>query len=147
MKRRAAREIAVQMLYQIDMNNETAANVIDNVWDSIHDEEENVQHDKNAYDFISQIVYGTTKYKEQVDEMLKGFLKGWKMERLSKVDLQVLRLAVYEICVANTPEKAMINEAVELAKHFGDEDSGKFVNGVLGKVVENKSLWITKEEK
>ena len=68
--------------------------------------------------------------------MLQQFLTGWQIDRLSRVDRQVLRLACYEMVFRDdVPPKATINEAIELAKHFGTEESGKFVNGVLGKLL------------
>jgi N utilization substance protein B len=72
----------------------------------------------------------------EIDDMLSQFLQGYQVERLSRVDREVLRVAVYEMIYSNdVPPKVAVNEAIEVAKHFGTEESGKFVNGVLGKMV------------
>jgi N utilization substance protein B len=85
--------------------------------------------------FVNSLVEGAVRHKTEIDSLLERYLKGWKVERLSKVDLQILRLAVYEMVFRDeVPPKVVINEAIELAKWFGTEDSGKFVNGVLGKM-------------
>jgi N utilization substance protein B len=71
-----------------------------------------------------------------IDKLLQAYLTGWRIERLSKVDQQILRLAVYEMVYRDdVPARVAINEAIELAKRFGGEESGKFVNGVLGKMI------------
>jgi N utilization substance protein B len=82
------------------------------------------------------MVAGTRKFSVQFDRIFSDYLKKWRLERLSKVDTQILRLALYELLFAeDVPQAAVMNEAVELAKRFGTEESGKFVNGVLGKVL------------
>ena len=74
--------------------------------------------------------------RRAIDEVISGYLKGWRMERLSRVDRQILRLAIYEMtCRDDVPPKAVINEAIEIAKRFGTEESGRFVNGVLGRMI------------
>lgn len=77
------------------------------------------------------------EFQEAIDELLAHYLKGWQVSRLSRVDRQILRLAVYELTQAeDVPGKVAVNEAIELSKHFGTEDSGKFVNGVLGRMIQ-----------
>jgi transcription antitermination protein NusB len=77
------------------------------------------------------------EHKVAIDDMLEHYLKGWQMSRLSRVDRQILRLATFEMVFADdVPAKVAVNEAIDLAKHFGTEDSGKFVNGVLGKMIQ-----------
>ena len=77
---------------------------------------------------------------EEIDEMLNEHVTGWKTSRMNKVDLSILRLAVYELkWDEDVPDKVAINEAVELAKRFGGESSSSFVNGVLGKLVRQES--------
>src|SRR5690242_14989598 len=94
-----------------------------------------VQGEKIAPQYIQELVEGTESHKTIIDELLTDYLKGWKMDRLSKVDREVLRLAAYEMIYRDdVPAKVVVNEAIELAKHFGTEESGKFVNGVLGKM-------------
>lgn len=92
--------------------------------------------DKISPQYVQELVEGAEDNKETIDELLAEYLKGWKIDRLSKVDREVLRLAAYEMIYRNdVPPKVVVNEAIELAKHFGTEESGKFVNGVLGKMI------------
>lgn len=140
MKRRLAREIAVQSLYQIEMNEVTAEAAVDMLMEEAlqHDNELGAQPAEaakvNAY--TRELVLGVVERKLAIDEMLQQHLTGWQVDRLSRVDRQVLRLACYEMVFRDdVPPKAAINEAIELSKHFGTEESGKFVNGVLGKLI------------
>ena len=143
MNRRQAREIAVQTLYRIAMNEEdNDHHIIHSVIEQIRSEEEATESDggdeKNVA-FAAQLVQKTLANINRIDELLNHYLSGWKLDRLSKVDLQILRLAVCEILISeDVPPKAAVNEAIELAKHFGTEESGKFVNGVLGKLLREK---------
>ncbi|WP_248925308.1 transcription antitermination factor NusB [Paenibacillus hamazuiensis] len=139
MKRRVAREIALQVLYQMEMNQVSAAEAIRiAIEEAENDNEANldVGDDKISPQYIKELVDGTQKHLPTIDELLLEYLKGWQMDRLSRVDRQVLRLAVYEMIYReDVPPKVVVNEAIELAKHFGTEESGKFVNGVLGRMI------------
>lgn len=139
MKRRLAREITVQSLYQMEMNEVSAEKAVDMVLEEAnHENEANMEitDEHNLKQFVIELVEETFKIKEYIDHMLAQYLKGYQMDRLSRVDRQVLRLAVYEMVFRDdVPPKVVINEAIELSKHFGMEDSGKFVNGVLGKMI------------
>ncbi|OGX60759.1 MAG: transcription antitermination factor NusB [Paenibacillus sp. RIFOXYA1_FULL_44_5] len=138
MKRRNAREIALQSLYQMEMNEVTRDEAIQtSIEELMEDNEGNLQVGKGEFStaYIHELVQGVHENQAEIDERLLQFLKGWKMDRLSRVDKQILRLAVYEMLYRDdVPPKVVINEAIELAKHFGSEESGKFVNGVLGKM-------------
>lgn len=140
MKRRLAREIAVSGLYQMEMNEVTAAEAVDMIMDELRQENEIGADPKeigSTDEFARELVYGVLERKQAIDGMLQQFLTGWQVDRLSRVDRQVLRLACYEIVFrSDVPPKAAINEAIELAKHFGTDESGKFVNGVLGKLLQ-----------
>ncbi|CAM3121291.1 transcription antitermination factor NusB [Paenibacillus lupini] len=138
MKRRLAREIAVSSLYQMEMNDVTAMEAVDMLMEEARTENEIeaefVESDQTD-SYVRELVSGVADNKAAIDEMLQQYLTGWQVDRLSRVDRQVLRLACFEIVYNNdVPPKAAINEAIELAKHFGTEESGKFVNGVLGKL-------------
>ncbi|HEY0828196.1 MAG TPA: transcription antitermination factor NusB [Bacilli bacterium] len=139
MKRRLAREMAVQSLYQMEMNEVSAETAVDTVLEEAnHENESNMEitDEHNLKQFVIGLVEETYKVKEYIDYMLAQYLKGYQMDRLSRVDRQVLRLAAYEMVFRDdVPPKVVINEAIELSKHFGMEDSGKFVNGVLGKMI------------
>src|ERR1700730_18190394 len=139
MKRRVAREIALQSLYQIEMNHVSPMEAITSVIDEAENDNESeleVADEKLSPDYIFELVEGTFTNKKEIDIMLEEYLKGWQMDRLSRIDREVLRLAVYEMVYRDdVPPKVVVNEAIELSKHFGTEESGKFVNGVLGKMI------------
>ena len=139
MKRRLGRELAVQCLYQIEMNEVSIGEALDMVFQEAKEDNEAeviVQDEPMLRAYTEEIVTGTKARSDAIDEVLSGYLKGWKMDRLSRVDRQILRLAVYEMIIRDDiPPKAALNEAIELAKHFGVEESGKFVNGVLGQLI------------
>ncbi|EGL16715.1 MULTISPECIES: transcription antitermination factor NusB [unclassified Paenibacillus] len=140
MRRRVAREIALQSLYQIDMNGVSAAEAVNvAVHEAENDNEAQVDHkEKIMPEYIRELVDGTLSNRERIDQLLAGYLKGWKMDRLSRVDREVLRLAAFEMLFQeDVPPKVVVNEAIDLAKHFGTDDSGKFVNGVLGKMIKD----------
>ncbi|MFS0837779.1 transcription antitermination factor NusB [Paenibacillus sp. 1P03SA] len=140
MRRRVAREIALQSLYQIDMNGVSAAEAVNvAVHEAENDNEAQVDHkEKIMPEYIRELVDGTLSNRDRIDELLAGYLKGWKMDRLSRVDREVLRLAAFEMLFQeDVPPKVVVNEAIDLAKHFGTDDSGKFVNGVLGKMIKD----------
>ncbi|HJF33051.1 MAG TPA: transcription antitermination factor NusB [Sporosarcina psychrophila] len=125
MKRREAREKAVQTLFQLD-NTELSI-----------DEAINYIIDEPANRFYEQLVRGTVQNKEAIDEVLAGKLENWSLDRLPKIERTVLRIAVYELLFnEEVPHRVVLNEAIELCKTFGDEKSGRFVNGVLSKFEE-----------
>jgi len=91
---------------------------------------------KNAIEYIKDAVLGIEKNKEKIIEKIQKNLKAdWKIERISKIDLAILKLAVYEIKYKDIPFKVVINEAVELAKKYGEDASKNFVNGILASIV------------
>lgn len=143
MKRRLAREIAVQSLYHMEMNEVEAEEAVTMLLAEAAGENEGEVEvtdltGAKAKDFILELVNGTWSRKEAIDGLLSDYLKGWQISRLSKVDRQVLRQAVYEMIFRDdVPGKVAVNEAIELAKHFGTTESGKFVNGVLGKMIQD----------
>jgi N utilization substance protein B len=130
MKRRAAREKALQSLYQTEFNNVTTEDAIRHV---LEDEETVEMADIN---YIKGMVYGTLDHIPEIDSLLQEYLKGWKMDRLARVDRQILRLGAYEMVFCDDiPPKVAVNEAIELAKAFSAPETAKFVNGVLGQIV------------
>ncbi|GFZ99027.1 N utilization substance protein B [Paenibacillus marchantiophytorum] len=139
MKRRVAREIAVQSLYQIQMNEATPQEAVQvAIHEAENDNETGLDFKGEKIDpvYIVELVEGTYSHKVSIDELLEEYLKGWAMDRLSRVDREVLRLAVYEMLYRDdVPPKVVVNEAIDLSKHYGTDESGKFVNGVLGKMI------------
>ncbi len=139
MKRRHAREIAVQSLYHMEMNELAPELAIETALADVEEtfgDQEDIRPDIALRQYIETIVTGTWDKKAPIDVLLSDYLKGWKVDRLSRVDKQILRLAAYEMLYASdVPPKVVVNEAIELSKHYGTEESGKFVNGVLGKMI------------
>ncbi|MNS24466.1 hypothetical protein D3C72_563140 [compost metagenome] len=140
MKRRLAREIAVQSLYQMEMNDVEANEAVTMLLSEAGGENESEVElsDMGTPEFVLELVNGVWEKKSEIDVLLGDYLKGWQISRLSRVDRQVLRLAAYEMIYRDdAPAKVVVNEAIELAKHFGTTESGKFVNGVLGKMIQD----------
>ena len=101
---------------------------------NLEDETKEITQEDKGY--INDIVQGVMAKKEELDEKIRKYLKGWTMDRISKTDLAILRLAIYEITYRDDiPYKVSVNEAVELAKTFSDSTSSSFINGVLAGVV------------
>lgn len=131
MKRRTAREKAVQCLFQIDVAKT-------NVSDAYAFVLENTSED-TAY--LRHLVEKTLSHQEAIDEEIKKYLRGWQLERIANVDRAVLRLAFFELMFEKeTPPKVVLNEAIELAKLFSDEQSSKFINGVLSAYLQSGQL-------
>jgi len=147
MKRRLAREIAVQSLYLIEMNGVSGLEAVDTVMEEARQDNEigaDVAELGSIDAFTRELVQGVQNNLQTIDQRLVVYLTGWQVDRLSRVDRQILRLAAYEMMYRqDVPPKVVINEAIELAKHFGRDENGKFVNGVLGRMMkereENKS--------
>jgi len=140
MKRREAREKILQLLFQIDINKEDQPmSAIRLMFD-----EDTVSSED--FSFIENRVSGTFQHLQEIDQNIMNYLKGWTITRLANVDRAVLRLATYELMYINdTSVNVILNEAVELAKNFGTNDSPKFINGVLGSLA--KDLRVAKENK
>ena len=142
--RRAGRIIALQSLYQIDIAQKTWEEIeefIDNYPLLKIDPEEKKENflDKSK-EFSKELVQGVLEKLKDVDQIIPNYLKNWKYERILSIDRNILRMGVYELVFrADIPYKVTINEAIELAKRFGDEKSGSFVNGVLDNIVKNES--------
>lgn len=131
MNRTAIREQTFKILYSLEIQKQ------ENLEEAIElYMESNEITDENAKKYITDVVFGIEKNKENVISKIEKNLKSdWKIERISKIDLAILKLAIYEIKYTDTPFKVVINEAVELAKKYGEETSKNFVNGVLASVV------------
>ncbi len=124
-ERRQGREFALQMLYQIDMGGGKEKETFSTFW-------EGKKAGPEARAFAQELVSGTLDHLESIDSVLRQGLEHWRLPRIAAVDRSVLRLAVYEFLNhPQTPPVVVIDEAIELAKRFGGDESGLFVNGVL----------------
>lgn len=133
MNRSQARELAFKLLYQIEIqkevNNETISLFFEN----------NDIKSKEAMEYIEDVVYGIEKESKSImQEIEKNLKQDWEIDRISKINLALLKLAIYEIKYKNLPFKVVINEVVELAKKYGEETSKVFINGVLASVVKGE---------
>lgn len=129
MNRRTAREKTLQVLYQYDIGNTDVTQA-----------KEFVLQGKNPDSFFERLVHGTIEHLHEIDEIIKANLEKWSFDRIGYVDRAIIRLAVYEWKYEkDIPISVTINEAVELAKKYGTEDSGRFVNGVLSKIMEEEN--------
>ena len=132
MNRSEARELAFEFLYQIEIQRELNEEQIELFI------ENNEITDANAIEYIKDIVKGIEKEKKEIEKIISSNLKAdWKIERISKINLSLLKLGIYEIKYKGLPYKVVINEVVELAKKYGEESSHSFINGILASVVKN----------
>ncbi|EAE7000384.1 transcription antitermination factor NusB [Listeria monocytogenes] len=123
MKRREAREKALQALFQIELNEMSLGQAIKNIMEDEQD------------DYMEKLVEGVMANKAEIDAIIEPNLDNWRMDRLSKVDLSLLRLSVYEIkYLDDVPNRVSLNESIEIAKIYSDEKSSKFINGVLANI-------------
>lgn len=127
-KRTKARECALQVLYQIDITKDSADNLLAMFW-----EDKDIEIE--VRDFATALVKGAVENMQKIDEAITKYASNWKLKRMAVIDRNVLRLATYELLYCEEiPPKVSINEAVDLAKKYGDLDSGKFVNGILDRI-------------
>ena len=131
MNRTTMRELAFKLLYSIEIQKDEDNQELMQTF-----LESNKIENKTAIDYIEDVILGVKKNQSTIEEMIKENLKvEWKIERVSKIDLSILKLAIYEIKYKKLPYKVVINEAVELAKKYGEDTSSKFVNGILASIV------------
>ena len=130
--RRSARIIALQALYQIDISNRPVEEVLSFDW-------LDKQYDEDTINFAKELIKGTIEHLDFIDSRIKNQLEHWDLERLSYIDRSILRFSTFSIYFQDdVPDTVIINEAVELAKVFGTDDSYRFVNGVLDGIRKEK---------
>jgi transcription antitermination factor NusB len=128
-RRRKAREVALQFLYQLDLQGEADP--------TPHAAEFWARHplDDDVRGFAEDIVRGAKTMQPKIDEIIARLTEHWDLDRMAVVDRNILRLAVYELgWREDTPPKVVINEAIEIAKKFGTRESSRFINGILDRV-------------
>lgn len=132
--------VAMQTLYEWDFRENSDLHNIQN---------RNIEEYSQEVDiaFVNNLVSGVVNNLDKIDQQIEKSAPDWPIEQISLIDKSILRLAIYELLFSkNVPLKVAINEAVELAKQFGSENSSKFINGVLGSVFETNNLGNIKEE-
>ena len=129
MGRRASRDITMKLLYQLEVQKEDRQEQIDLVL-----EQEGLS--SNDKEYIKDVLEGVNNNKDEIDDRIRVALKGWTLDRISKIELSILRLALYEMKYRDDiPAKVSFNEAIELTKRYVGEDKTAFVNGLLGRYI------------
>lgn len=133
MNRTTIREQTFKLIYSLEIQKQ------ENLEEAIElYEESNQITEQKAKTYITDAIFGIQKNKDEIIHQIEKNLKSdWKLERISKIDLAILKLAIYELKYTDIPFKVVINEAVELAKKYGEDSSKNFVNGILASVVKN----------
>jgi transcription antitermination factor NusB len=131
-RRTRARELALKILYQIDVTGENSQKAISDFLER-HAPEGSIKN------FAQQLVTGTIENSSRIDETITRCADNWEIKRMAVVDRNILRFATYELLfIDDISPKVSINEAVDIAKKYGDVDSGKFVNGILDKIAKSE---------
>ncbi len=129
-RRSRAREVALQVLYEDDMNPGHSVVASDEFL------RRRLNNDRDLVEFASALVAGVRKNRHELDELLGQRAKNWSLQRMATTDRNVLRLGTFEILFTDTPGRVAINEAVDLARRFGAEQSAQFVNGILDRFLQ-----------
>lgn len=134
--RRISREIALQVLYQMEFD--TALTPIQ----GLRQYEDHFKNDQLSMDYSEQLINGVKKNQQEIDNIIQEFSINWKISRMSHVDRNILRIGVFEMTHLgdDVPKNVSINEAVEIAKKFGSEESSQFINGILDQISKNSAL-------
>lgn len=150
-KRRRAREMAMQMLYQHELGECPLAKIFSNFDLEGYLEEtevslapaksdaERMKLAEKSFGYARRLVEGTVENRTAIDSLIRQHAENWRLERMPTIDRNILRLAIYEMLhEANVPEVVILDEAIELAKKFGSENSGRFINGLLDGVLQSR---------
>jgi len=130
--RRKSRQRALQILYLWDVRRQPVEEAIGAYFDTLYSEESRTRPQRDA--FLDQLVKGSVEHVEELDRRISQHAEHWRIERMPTVDRNILRLAVFEMTYSDTPAPVVIDEALELARRYSNEESVQFVNGVLDAV-------------
>ena len=128
-QRRKSREIAMQALYAEGCQREKVMETLDKIAENDH-----LQQDSSIFSFAKRLSMGVVDNLDQIDRIIITKSKNWEFSRISPIDKALLRLGIYELLFTEVPRAVVINEALEIAKVFSSESSGKFINGILNQV-------------
>jgi transcription antitermination protein NusB len=131
--RRRAREIVLQLLYEIDLNPDQDRTVADQFL------VRRLANNRPLVQFARELLTESTRRKRDIDKALSAKAANWSLRRMAAIDRNILRLGAYELLYTDTPGRVIINEAIELAKRYGDRQSSIFVNGILDRILHEKS--------
>ena len=130
--RRRAREIVLQLLYEDDLNPEQDRQVADTFL------VKRLAGNRPLVQFARKLLSEVLLNRREIDKALSARASNWSIRRMAAIDRNILRMAAYEILLGDTPGRVAINEAIELAKRYGDRQSGQFVNGILDRILHEK---------
>ncbi len=144
-KRTRARELALQILYQYDIRKDDIDMLINDYLNKDFISERKLND--SIKDFTVTLIKGTIANSERIDSIVSAYAENWRLERMAVIDRNIMRMATYELLyIEEIPPKVSINEAVDLAKKYGDVDSGKFVNGILDKISKKEKKEVERKE-
>jgi len=127
-RRRKSREAALQVLYQLNITKQDATTAFTQFW-------EHFLSDGAADDFAKRLVHGVLEHSQELDRLIEQYSQHWRLDRIAMIDRNILRVALFELLYCEEiPPKVTINEAIDLGKRFGSEDSGSFINGILDRI-------------
>jgi len=127
-KRRESRELALQALYQSEITKEDTVHILPRLVEAF-------SPDEGKDEFAERIVEGVQEHSRQIDRLIEQYSENWRLDRMPIIDRSILRMAIYELLYCeDIPPKVTLNEAIDLGKRFGAEDSGSFINGILDRI-------------
>ncbi|MCX8022377.1 MAG: transcription antitermination factor NusB [Syntrophorhabdaceae bacterium] len=131
MRRRKARELALRILYQMETNKENPKTALERYCKIFPYNDEVVR-------YAQSLIIGVTEHRGTIDGYIERASENWRLERISMVDRNVLRIAIFEMLFSNdVPQKVAIDEAIEIGKKYGNEESGDYINGILDRVLKD----------
>ncbi len=126
--RRKSRELALQALYQLDVTKQDPSKVLAQF-------QKHFSPDEEKDEFLEELVFGVLGHLQETDRLIERFSENWRLDRMSIIDRNILRMAIFELLYCKgLPPKVALNEAIELGKEYGSEESGSFINGILDRV-------------
>ena len=141
MGRKVARESTMQLLYQMDLKNDYSKDVIDIFF-------ENNEFEPDEIKYINKVTKGVSENIENIDSFVEKYSEGWAIKRIAKIDLAILRIAIFEMLyIEGMPPQVSINEAVDIAKKYGTDQSSNYINGLLGTFLKKQSDESDKDNK
>ncbi len=138
MNRSETRKVAFELIYSLEIQKISRDEYEEQI--NLFLENNGIEENK-VKEYVQDVIYGIEDHKEEIlDQINKELSEKWEISRLSKINVAILKLAIYEILYKKIPYKVVINEAVELAKSYGDDSASSFVNGILASVVKNNNI-------
>jgi N utilization substance protein B len=127
-RRRKSREFALQVLYQLNITKQ-------DVTQALTQFQENFLPNGEADDFLKRLVLGVTEHRAELDRLIERYSENWRLDRINLIERNLLRMALFELLYCEEiPPKVTINEAIDLGKKYGSEESGSFINGLLDRI-------------